>query len=377
MGGISGGRENPDEVIDLRQANLSDAKLRGVDLSIADLCGANLSGASLQKADFRLATLEHANLIEANLSGANLIQADFNRADFREASLNKANLTGAEFIQASFSGASLIGAHLWEVNLRGAILEGTNFREADLRRVELKDVVFSGVNLKGADFSGADLYSTILGNVDLSETKGLDEVKHFSPSHISTDTLQLSKGKIPDIFLRGCGMSDWEIESAKLYQPELSAKQVNDIIYRIYDLRASQAIQINPLFISYSHADNKFVDEMEKYLDNKGIRFWRDIHDAPAGPLEKIVDRAMRLNPTVLLVLSKRSVKSDWVEHEAESARELEKELGRHVLCPVALDEAWKVCKWEQRLRRQIMKYNILDFSKWEDEGNLRRCSGS
>ena len=53
---------------------------------------------------------------------------------------------------------------------------------------------------------------------------------------------------------------------------------------------------------------------------------------------------------------------------EARSARELEKELGRDVLCPVALDYAWKDCKWPAMLREQIMEYNILDFSKWEDE---------
>jgi hypothetical protein len=141
----------------------------------------------------------------------------------------------------------------------------------------------------------------------------------------------------------------------------------------MHDLRFGQALQINPLFISYNHKDGVFIDDMEKSLNEKGIRFWRDIHAATAGPLEKIVDRAMRLNPTVLLVLSENSVRSDWVEHEAESARELEKELGRHVLCPVALDDAWKDCAWEQRLRRQIEKYNILDFSKWQDEEEFAR----
>ncbi len=65
-----------------------------------------------------------------------------------------------------------------------------------------------------------------------------------------------------------------------------------------------------------------------------GIRFWRDIHDATSGRLEKVVDRAIRQNPIVLLLLSENSVKSDWVEHEAQLARELEQELGRNVLCP-------------------------------------------
>jgi hypothetical protein len=135
-------------------------------------------------------------------------------------------------------------------------------------------------------------------------------------------------------------------------------------------------LQINPLFISYCHEDGVFVDELERYLDEKGIRFWRDIHDATAGRLEKVVDRAIRQNPIVLLVLSKDSVQSDWVEHEARKARELEKELKRDVLCPVALDDSWKNCDWPEVLREQIMDYNILDFSKWEDEKELEKEFG-
>lgn len=81
-----------------------------------------------------------------------------------------------------------------------------------------------------------------------------------------------------------------------------------------------------------------------------------------------MVDRAIRQNPIVLLILSEHSAKSDWVEHEARTTRELTKELGRDVLCPVALDDAWKDCKWPARLHEQIMEYHILDFSKWKDE---------
>ncbi|MBI4732291.1 MAG: toll/interleukin-1 receptor domain-containing protein [Chloroflexi bacterium] len=151
------------------------------------------------------------------------------------------------------------------------------------------------------------------------------------------------------------------------------AKDVDDILYRIHDLRFSQALQINSLFISYSHKNSAFVDEMENHLNEKGIRFWRDTHDATAGRLEKVINRAIRKNPIVLLILSENSVQSDWVEHEARSARELEKELKRDVLCPVALDGSWKTCDWEARLREQIMKYNILDFSNWKDEAEFTK----
>ena len=71
-----------------------------------------------------------------------------------------------------------------------------------------------------------------------------------------------------------------------------------------------------------------------------------------------------RMNPLVLLVLSERSVESDWVEWEVSKARELEKAEKRDVLCPVALDESWKTCDWPGPLRRQVEDYNILDFSK-------------
>lgn len=102
-----------------------------------------------------------------------------------------------------------------------------------------------------------------------------------------------------------------------------------------------------------------------------GIRYWRDIHDMKSGRMEKQVDRALRLNPTVLVVLSKNSTQSDWVEHEVETARELEKELNRDCLCPVALDDSWMSSPWDQRLMRQVKKYNILDFSNWQDESTF------
>jgi len=56
------------------------------------------------------------------------------------------------------------------------------------------------------------------------------------------------------------------------------------------------------------------------------------------------------------------------VQHEVRKARELEKELGRDTLCPIALDDGWKSSSWPQRVMEQVMEYNILDFSKWGDE---------
>jgi hypothetical protein len=223
-------------------------------------------------------------------------------------------------------------------------------------------------SLKGADFTNAFIGSVILGKIDLSIAKGLDKVQHQSSSTIGTDTFQISRGKIPEEFLGGCGLSDWEIEAVKLYNLDLSYDEISQIQYRVFELRGTQALQISPLFISYSHGDGKFVDKVEKQLNTKGIRFWRDIHDMKAGRMETQIDRAIRQNPTVLLVLSEQSLGSDWVEHEVRTARQLEKDMERDVLCPIALDDSWKESKWPKRIMEQIMEYNFLDFSDWEDD---------
>jgi uncharacterized protein YjbI with pentapeptide repeats len=298
------------------------------------------------------------DLSEALFNGVNLNEVNLNGANLNEALLSDAHLNGADLSNANLSGAWLNEADLSEANLSGA----------SFKRAELIGVDFRKADLRKADLSYAILGNTIIAQIDLSQTHGLESVEHLAPSIIAADAIKLSKGEISEVFLRGCGLGDWEIESAKLYKPGLSNQEIININYKIFDLRASQSIQISPLFISYSHADAPFVEKLEPCLTKKGIRFWRDVHDATAGRLEKQIDHAMRQNPTVILILSENSTCSDWVEHEARLARELEKEIGRDVLCPIALDDSWKSAKWPKRLMEQIMEYNILDYSKWKDD---------
>ena len=307
------------------------------------MSGAALSGADLSVADFTNANLRFANLREANLGAANLLATVLEGADLRDANLAHANLTSTHMANADLSRANLIGSKV------------------------------HGADLRGARFDLSLVWGTVFTSLDLSMVIGLDRVVHDGPSAIGLDTLYHSKGEIPEIFLRGCGLSDADIEYAKLSKPDLSNEEVTTIGYRVIELRATQPIQINRLFISHSSRDSEFVDRIEGDLKAKGVRFWRDIHDAVAGRLETQIDRAIRQNPTFLLVLSERSVESDWVEHEVRKARELEKEIRRDVICPVALDESWKTCRWPARLREQIQEYNILDFSNWHNDDFFAR----
>ena len=338
--------ENSALKVDLNGANLSAMNLNGIDFR----------DARLTRVDFRDAKLQGSRLSLANLSRATLIGASLNRASLKETRLSHAIITNADLRDADLSSAYLHKTVLAMTDLTGAYLYKTHFSEAYLNRSKFTNTTFA---------------DTTLGASDLSLAIDLEKASHHGPSTIGMDTIHKSKGKIPEEFLRGCGLSDADIEYAKLSNPDLSNEQTNKILYRMHELRANQAIQLSPLFISYSHGDSTFVDKLETNLNAKGIRFWRDVHDLKSGRMETQIDQAMRLNPTVLLILSEHSIKSDWVEHEVRTARELEKEMGRDVLCPVALDDSWKSSPWPKRVMEQVLEYNILDFSAWKDDSKF------
>lgn len=277
------------------------------------------------------------------------------------------DLRGAGLWRANLSSANLSGA-----NLSGAVLDETSLTDADLSHSNLREATFlttnlCRANLVGADLSGAKFSAVICADLNLSSVIGLDIIVHSGPSTLGLDTLYKSRGTIPVEFLRGCGFSEWETMTARLYEPDLTDEAADTLIYELRRSRVGSAIQIRRLFISHSYHDSAFIGALEPKLNAHGIRFWRDTHDLKVGRLEAQLTRAISLNATVLLVLSENSVKSDWDEWEAANARKLEKTLNRDVLCPITLDNAWRTCQWPGPLRRQIEDYHVLDFSRWRD----------
>lgn len=327
--------ENPKTIIDLSDLNLRNIFLKNV----------NLTKANLRDVNFSFATLNNANLSYANLSGAN----------FRKTILSGGNLRNTILTNANLDNTSLDNADLSNANLRNAILCNTH-----LSSTKIQNIIFQ---------------YTKVSQLNMTNIKSIEMINHKGPTYLDATTFQKSQGQIPEIFLKGCGLSDWEIESVKLYNPKLTPTEVTDILYKMDELRNEKPIQFHNLFISYNHKDAPFADALEKYLDAKGIRFWRDVHDAPAGRLDKIVLREMK-DRVVLLLFSKNSANSDWVEFEIENARKLEKEQGRDVLCPIAIDDAWQSCGWSPILINQIKKYHVLDFSNWEDAAMMERQFG-
>jgi hypothetical protein len=201
--------------------------------------------------------------------------------------------------------------------------------------------------LTGADLSDALCYLTIFADVDLSDVKGLNSIRHLGPSTIGIDTVLRSSGKIPEDFLRGCGAPMALIESLCMI------------------VRSIGPIQFYSCFVSYSSRNHLFAKRLHSDLQEKGIRCWFDKKDLKPG--DKIRDRitdAILGYDKFILILSKDSIESDWVEGEVEAVLARERKEKRSVLFPIRLDDAvLKAPKgWASHIHQTR---SIGDFRGW------------
>jgi len=126
-------------VIALSQADLKGINLSKESLARINLAGANLAGARLIGADLTQADLSGAILSDANIEGAKLAKADLKRAV-----LCGADLTQADLSQADLSNADMRHANLWAAELWGAKLDGTKLEGANLESIEIAGKVMAG-----------------------------------------------------------------------------------------------------------------------------------------------------------------------------------------------------------------------------------------
>jgi len=274
-----------------------------------------------------------------------------------------ANLCGADLSRADLVGADLSRANLFEANLTKATLWAADLRWANLSQVDLSEADLPSANLSEAKLRGADLHraicaSTTFADVDLSEVKGLNSVHHQGPSTIGVNTIVNSNGKIPEAFLRGCGVPDAWIE----YLPSLFGSM--------------QPLQFYSCFISHSSWDQAFADRLHSRMVQEKLGVWYSPVDMPWGEkLHEKIDEAIRVHDKLLLVLSTHSLASEWVKTEIRKARKAENKDGKRRLFPIRLVDFETIRDWEcfdadigKDLGVEIREYIIPDFSNWKDQ---------
>lgn len=201
---------------------------------------------------------------------------------------------------------------------------------------------------------------TIFGNVDLTNVKGLESVKHHGPSTIGTDTFSRSGGNIPQIFLWGAGVSDDLIT----YTVSL-AKKPNRYYYCV---------------ISYSNQDQEFAEHLFNALQQKGVRCWY----APEGmitisPLSKRrVGESLHIYDKLLLILSQHSIYTQWASLAIEETLRKEKNNNDQILFPIRLDstilDEEMRRSYALRVARIPSGRDIADFTDWKVQNRFQEA---
>ncbi|HEY5909655.1 MAG TPA: toll/interleukin-1 receptor domain-containing protein [Verrucomicrobiae bacterium] len=294
----------------------------------AALDGEVFSNLELREQDFRRATLRRAEFIGCDLTASNFTDADLSGANFRGAKLENVDFTAANLSNANFHRAKLIGA------------------------------VFLGANLFGTIFREAEMGQTAFANVDLDTCVGLETVHHRAPSFVGVECLYRSGTNLPLKFFEGAGFTKILID----YLPSL--------------VEAGTPIQFHSCFISYSHTDEAFARKLWTGMRKERIRVWYAPEEMKGGrKLFEQIDRAIQMHDRLLIVLSKESIGSNWVQTEIRRARKQEKLQNERKLFPIRLCDMDTLKRWEcfdsdtgRDLAEEIREYFIPDFSGWRRE---------
>jgi uncharacterized protein YjbI with pentapeptide repeats len=355
---------NPKILPDLSNISLKDANLINANLSHSNLRAASLLSARLNDAQINSAHLYKANLQHANFSYANLSHSCLDEAELSNANLSNANLGFADLSNANLSHATLIYADLRNTELSNANLSYAQLYYADFSYASLRHVNLNHTIICGTKFNNADLSFMNFADMDLREAVGLETVRHHGPSEVGINTIYLSQGTIPEIFLRGCGV------------PESFIVQMHDLVV------ASRSIEFYSCFISYSTKDEDFARHLFSRMQEANLRVWYAPEEIKGGQkLNEQIYSAIQTHDKLLLVLSENSLQSEWVATEMRRARKVEREENRRKLFPIRLVDFDAILKWEcfdadsgKDLSIELREYFIPDFSNWKDYNSFEKA---
>ena len=94
------------------------------------------------------------------------------------------------------------------------------------------------------------------------------------------------------------------------------------------------------VFISHSSHDKPFVRNLAASLLAEGIPVWLDSWELDVGdPLLTRIEDGIKGSSLFVVVVSRKSIESGWVERELRTALKQESKTGRKFVFPIKVDE--------------------------------------
>jgi len=305
---------------------------------------------------------------DRNLDYAQLTRVSFQHSDIVNTSIRNARIVKMKALSSKFKGVdfsntvikiSKFDFTIWNdcKFIRSDIYNSEYFylsiTKSDFSQAELLELQFQYGSILESEFKDSTFGSLVFVSVTLSKLLNLDLITHRSGSYIDANSLLSNASELPKVFLRGIGLSDNFIDYLSSF--------------------SESAIQYYSCFISYSHKDELFAKRLHNDLQNEGVRCWFAPEDMKIGDkVRHTIYEAIRIKDKLLVIMSKESVNSDWVEEEVKKALAEEKSQDKLILFPVRIDEEVMTTNkaWAEKIRNDR---HIGDFRKWENPAEYEK----
>jgi hypothetical protein len=87
------------------------------------------------------------------------------------------------------------------------------------------------------------------------------------------------------------------------------------------------------VFISYARSDRQKAQTIAETLEQQGYSVWWDLRISPGKTFATVIEEAIAKAKCVVVLWSKESVKSDWVQTEASEGKK------RNILVPALIQD--------------------------------------
>ena len=220
------------------------------------------------------------------------------------------------------------------------------------------------------------------------ETSWIIECKHYSPDKkVGIAVLQRIHGVKESLGISNAAV----VTTASFTEPAISfaklrydIKLVDSLILANWVRKFSEIKEIDrrakpqafqSCFISHSHKDHEFAEFLTVKLRDNNIRTWFAPDDLAAGKkIYEEIHEAISVFDKLIIILSRHSMKSEWVRSEIRRARKQELQEKKRVLFPVSLVSMDEIRAWEcfdsdsgKDLAVEIREYFIPTFENWKD----------
>ena len=149
---------------DLRNVDLSNYVLNGIDLRHADFSDSKLMNIKLNKSNLEGAFFLESNLNRAELNESKLMECKMDWAQMKHASLRNSNLNGTSFRNAVLNESQFENSKmLW------TDFHNTKCLQCDLREVDFSHAKFEKSDISNANMERSRMIKTVIRNSNLSD----------------------------------------------------------------------------------------------------------------------------------------------------------------------------------------------------------------